>query len=224
MYTSKPVGPDLLAVWDRAGNPVRSMPVQEWYGGYRRWLVEQGYRPQSAVPWAEEDLVAVLAAVDKRISITDGIEREKLLRDAFTLCVLWETCSRGATAVCWRVQDLWLPSGMPFASRVARIQARAGQVAQLSSCVHLYLGAVTNRVMVSRGACPASPTSWAEIGHGRLRGFPRAGIEAQPAPRCDARAAQGWGAVCSGKAACSSGTCRPLGAANHWVPVPPPQS
>jgi hypothetical protein len=95
----------------RAGNPVRSLAVHEWYLGYRRHLVELGYRPQSAVPWAEQDLATVLADLDLRSASATGVLLLKLKRDAFTLTVLWETCSRGATAVCWRLKDLYLPSG-----------------------------------------------------------------------------------------------------------------
>ncbi len=90
---------------------MRSLAVHEWYGGYRRWLVQLGYSPQSAIPWAEGDLARTLAALDRRMAVAEGVPKLKLLRDAFTLTILWETCSRGATAVCWRVQDMFLPTG-----------------------------------------------------------------------------------------------------------------
>jgi hypothetical protein len=74
-------------------------------------MVQQGYGPQAAHPWSESDVVTVLVALDTQIEGADGIQRVKLMRDAFTMTILWETCSRGATAVAWRLEDIWIPSG-----------------------------------------------------------------------------------------------------------------
>jgi hypothetical protein len=94
-----------------AGNPVRSLEVAEWAAGYTRWLAHLGYSPQSAHPWTLKDLESVLASLDHRIEGAEGVPLLKLHRDAFTMTILWETCSRGATAVSWCLEDLWLPSG-----------------------------------------------------------------------------------------------------------------
>jgi hypothetical protein len=93
------------------GNPVRSLDVAEWATGYTRWLAHLGYSPQSAHPWSLADLQQVLERLDARISTTIGIPLLRLHRDAFTMTILWETCSRGATAVSWCLDDLWLASG-----------------------------------------------------------------------------------------------------------------
>ena len=93
------------------GNPVRSLEVAEWAAGYTRWLAHLGYQQQSAHPWSLSDLESVLAHLDARITNTQGVSLLKLLRDAFTMTILWDTCSRGATAVSWCLDDLWLPSG-----------------------------------------------------------------------------------------------------------------
>jgi hypothetical protein len=95
-----------------AGNPVRSLDVAEWAAGYTRWLAHLGYNPQSAHPWSLSDLQQVMARLDTRINTTTGVPLLRLLRDAFTMTILWETCSRGATAVSWCLDDLWLASGM----------------------------------------------------------------------------------------------------------------
>lgn len=94
-----------------AGNPVRSLEVAEWATGYTRWLAHLGYTSQSAHPWSLSDLQTVLEVVDQRIASAQGISLLKLLRDAFTMTILWETCSRGATAVSWCLEDIWLPTG-----------------------------------------------------------------------------------------------------------------
>jgi hypothetical protein len=94
------------------GNPVRSLDVAEWATCYTRWLAHLGYNPQSAHPWSLSDLQQVLERLDARITTTIGIPQLRLHRDAFTMTILWETCSRGATAVSWCLDDLWLASGM----------------------------------------------------------------------------------------------------------------
>jgi hypothetical protein len=90
---------------------VRSLEVSEWVAGYTRWLAHLGWNSQSAHPWSLEDLSIVLAKLDLRIAEATGVALLKLLRDAFTMTILWETCSRGATAVAWCLDDLWLPTG-----------------------------------------------------------------------------------------------------------------
>eukprot|EP00884_Botryococcus_braunii_P004912 jgi/Botrbrau1/14421/Bobra.0014s0068.1 len=95
------------------GNPVRSLDVAEWATGYTRWLAHLGYNPQSAHPWCLSDLQQVMARLDTRINTTTGVPLLRLHRDAFTMTILWETCSRGATAVSWCLDDLWLASGTP---------------------------------------------------------------------------------------------------------------
>jgi hypothetical protein len=85
--------------------------VTEWATGYTRWLAHLGYNPQSAHPWALDDLRKVLEHLDARIASTTGFSLLLLHRDAFTMTILWETCSRGATAVSWCLEDLWLASG-----------------------------------------------------------------------------------------------------------------
>eukprot|EP00884_Botryococcus_braunii_P006635 jgi/Botrbrau1/15973/Bobra.0294s0011.1 len=97
------------------GNPVRSLDVAEWATGYTRWLAHLGYNPQSAHPWSLDDLRHVLERLDARIASTTGVPLLRLHRDAFTMTILWETCSRGATAVSWCLDDLWLASGVPAA-------------------------------------------------------------------------------------------------------------
>ncbi len=87
------------------------MEVSAWSSGYLRWLCNLGYRPQSAHPWSLDDLGCVLEVLDQRASSTDGVALLRLLRDAFTMCILWDTCTRGATAVSWCLEDVWLPSG-----------------------------------------------------------------------------------------------------------------
>jgi hypothetical protein len=91
---------------------VRSLEVAEWATGYTRWLAHLGYNPQSAHPWSLDDLQKVLEHLDSRIASTTGVPLLRLHRDAFTMTILWETCSRGATAVSWCLEDLWLASGM----------------------------------------------------------------------------------------------------------------
>jgi hypothetical protein len=88
------------------------MDVAEWATGYTRWLVHLGYTPQSAHPWSLDDLQTVLEHLDARISSATGVPLLRLHRDAFTMTILWETCSRGATAVSWCLDDLWLASGV----------------------------------------------------------------------------------------------------------------
>ncbi len=95
-----------------AGNPVRSLDVAEWATGYTRWLAHLGYNPQSAHPWSLDDLQRVLEHLDSRIASTIGVPLLRLHRDAFTMTILWETCSRGATAVSWCLDDLLLASGV----------------------------------------------------------------------------------------------------------------
>eukprot|EP00884_Botryococcus_braunii_P016079 jgi/Botrbrau1/3154/Bobra.0070s0120.1 len=110
------------------GNPVRSLDVAEWATGYTRWLAHLGYNQQSAHPWSLEDLQTVLAQLDERIASSTGVTLLRLLRDAFTMTILWETCSRGATAVSWCLDDLWLPSGGPAApSLFPALQIQLGQ-------------------------------------------------------------------------------------------------
>ncbi len=92
---------------------MRSLDVAEWATGYTRWLAHLGYNQQSAHPWSLDDLQTVLAKLDDRIATSTGVTLLRLLRDAFTMTILWETCSRGATAVSWCLEDLWLPSGNP---------------------------------------------------------------------------------------------------------------
>jgi hypothetical protein len=94
------------------GNPVRSLDVAEWATGYTRWLAHLGYTPQSAHPWSLGDLQTVLEHLDARIASATGVPLLRLHRDAFTMTILWETCSRGATAVSWCLDDLWLASGV----------------------------------------------------------------------------------------------------------------
>lgn len=90
-------------------------------------MVQLGYNPQSAIPWAEGDLAAVLSSLDHRASSAQDVSLLKLLPDAFTLTILWDTCSRGATAVCWRLQDLFLPSGnLPFSFLACEALALSG--------------------------------------------------------------------------------------------------
>jgi hypothetical protein len=91
---------------------VRSLDVAEWATGYTRWLAHLGYNPQSAHPWSLGDLQTVLEHLDSRIASATGVPLLRLHRDAFTMTILWETCSRGATAVSWCLDDLWLASGV----------------------------------------------------------------------------------------------------------------
>jgi hypothetical protein len=91
---------------------VRSLDVAEWATGYTRWLAHLGYNPQSAHPWSLGDLQTVLEHLDSRIASATGVPLLHLHRDAFTMTILWETCSRGATAVSWCLDDLWLASGL----------------------------------------------------------------------------------------------------------------
>ncbi len=91
---------------------MRSLDVAEWATGYTRWLAHLGYTPQSAHPWSLDDLQLVLEHLDSRIASATGVPLLRLYRDAFTMTILWETCSRGATAVSWCLDDLWLPSGV----------------------------------------------------------------------------------------------------------------
>ena len=77
------------------GNPVRSLDVAEWATGYTRWLAHLGYNPQSAHPWSLDDLQRVLEHLDSRIASTIGVPLLRLHRDAFTMTILRETCSRG---------------------------------------------------------------------------------------------------------------------------------
>ncbi len=79
--------------------------------GYERMLVEIGYTTQSAHPWQKEDLQAVLEHIDKQLETAQGCQLVKLQRDAFTMTILWETCSRGATAVNWKLSNITSPQG-----------------------------------------------------------------------------------------------------------------
>lgn len=109
------------------GNPARSAAVREFCTGYRKWMARNGYRQQSANPWQEEDLQEVLEQLDQKIRGTEGVARVKLLRDAFAMTIMWDTCIRGATAVAWRLQDLWTPKGDPEIWR-QEVEANSGMV------------------------------------------------------------------------------------------------
>jgi hypothetical protein len=119
------------------GNPVRSLDVAEWATGYTRWLAHLGYNPQSAHPWSLDDLQRVLEHLDSRIASATGVPLLRLHRDAFTMTILWETCSRGATAVSWCLDDLWLSSGVssfPFSLAGCTPRAPVGLALPLVHC------------------------------------------------------------------------------------------
>eukprot|EP00884_Botryococcus_braunii_P013002 jgi/Botrbrau1/21702/Bobra.43_1s0098.1 len=101
-----------LALLHSIRNAVRSLDVAEWASGYTGWLAHglqstvggfclwppgwpMGYNPQSAHPWSLDDLQRVLEHCDSRIASTIGVPLLRLHRDAFTMTMLWETCSRG---------------------------------------------------------------------------------------------------------------------------------
>ena len=98
---------------DFAGNPARSPAVKEWLKGYHRMMASLGYSPQSAHPWTTEDLTTVLQHIDQKITDSKGIPLLKLLRDAFAMTILWDTCSRGCTALTWQIRDVLRPDGKP---------------------------------------------------------------------------------------------------------------
>ncbi len=69
-------------------------------------MVEIGYATQAAHPWLKADLEAVLRNIDEQLKNAEGWLKSKLLRDAFTMTILWDTCSRGATAVHWKLDHI----------------------------------------------------------------------------------------------------------------------
>jgi hypothetical protein len=70
-----------------------------------------GYRPTSATPWTEPDLLVVLTHLDSVIHTSVGFIRLLLLRDGYCLSVMWQTLSRGDNAVDWRLDNIRLPTG-----------------------------------------------------------------------------------------------------------------
>lgn len=85
--------------------------MHEWLKGYERLMAHLGYAPQSAHPWTSSDLLAVLVHLDQQKLKQTGTALLKLLRDAFAMTILWESCSRGCTALSWQLRDILKPDG-----------------------------------------------------------------------------------------------------------------
>ena len=89
-----------------AGNPVDSLDVEKFTQGYARWMRDQGYRPQAAVPWNTGDVTRVAKYLAGLVETEAGLTQVLCARDLFCLTVQWQCMTRGVTAVEWRISDV----------------------------------------------------------------------------------------------------------------------
>lgn len=82
------------------------MAIIQLQRGHHRANRVQHVRPQSAVPWTEIDVVAVVRSMSDRLATADGAYKLALYRDITIVCLLWETQSRGSNAGSWRTANL----------------------------------------------------------------------------------------------------------------------
>ena len=94
-----------------AGNPVRSIVLQQFRKGYMKFAAEQGYKQRSAMPWTEQEVQAVLQHIETEVTGLEGMPAALLARDGFLFAILWQTKSRGCNAGTWRMDNLRLPAG-----------------------------------------------------------------------------------------------------------------
>ena len=94
-----------------AGNPVRSVAVQNFKKGYSKHAAEVGYKQVSAQPWSLAELMSALQYLRIELEHSQGIPATLLARDGFLLSVFWQTKSRGSNAGTWRLENLKLPTG-----------------------------------------------------------------------------------------------------------------
>ncbi len=94
-----------------AGNPMRSIVLQQFKKGYKNYAVEQGYKQMSARPWLESEVINVLQHLEHQLKQSSGMIAALLARDGFVMAVLWQTKSRGCTSGAWRLENIKLPTG-----------------------------------------------------------------------------------------------------------------
>ena len=63
------------------------------------------------MPWTEQEVLAVLAHLDRQLAGLEGMPAALLARDGFLFAILWQTKSRGCNAGMWRLDNLKLPAG-----------------------------------------------------------------------------------------------------------------
>ena len=98
-----------------SGNPMRSVEVSNLKRGHAKDCRNRGYRQRSARPWAEDDLLAVMAHQGARIAAASGMQQLLLYRDALLLSILWPTRACGANAGSFRLANVRLPTGKGIA-------------------------------------------------------------------------------------------------------------
>jgi hypothetical protein len=94
-----------------AGNPADSLDVATFVDGYANKVMQKGYRPQSAVPWVADDVPRVVSHMVALLVTKSGLSKVLVARDLFCLTILWESVSRGMTAVEWCLMDITLEDG-----------------------------------------------------------------------------------------------------------------
>jgi hypothetical protein len=94
-----------------AGNPADSLDVHTYVDGYANRVLAKGYRPQSAVPWTAEDVPRVVQHMAQLACTEHGFSKVLVARDLFCLTILWNSVSRGLTAVQWCLSDISLKDG-----------------------------------------------------------------------------------------------------------------
>jgi hypothetical protein len=90
--------------------------VTAFVDGYSNRVMDQGYRPQSAVPWAAEDVPKVVQYVAHLVRTELGLPKLLVARDLFCLTIMWNCISRGRTAVEWCLTDIRLQDGTDLCS------------------------------------------------------------------------------------------------------------
>jgi hypothetical protein len=95
--------------------------VDAFQTGYRKMMARAGFRPQSAIPWQEEDFLAVLQHVQEAMQSAAGVQRVFLARDAFALSVGWHLHSRGKTVVDWHLHQLETEAGGSWMLECVRV-------------------------------------------------------------------------------------------------------
>jgi hypothetical protein len=95
-----------------AGNPADSLDVVTFVDGYANKVMQEGYRPQSAVPWVADNVPRVVSHMAALLLTESGLSKVLVAPDIFCLTILWESVSRGMTAMEWCLWDITLEDGM----------------------------------------------------------------------------------------------------------------
>lgn len=93
-----------------AGNPMRSIIIQQFKKGYKNFAAEQGYKQVYAHPWLESEVLTVLQYMEHQLKLRSGMSAALLARDGFLLAVLWQIKSRGCNSGAWRLENIKLPT------------------------------------------------------------------------------------------------------------------